>query len=141
VEPALLVGELAERVGVSAKTIRYHEQVGLLPEPTRSAAGYRLYGADDEERLSFISTARRIGFTLGEIKEILGLRDRGTTPCDYVRAAIRRHLEEVDRHISELRRLKGELENLDGVARSDREQPDTQAAFCHILEASVGSTG
>jgi MerR family copper efflux transcriptional regulator len=134
---AFQIGELAERVGVGAKAIRYYEQVGLLPQPVRSDAGYRLYGVDDEERLGFIATARRTGFTLGEIKEILALRDRGITPCDYVRAAIRRRLGEVDRQISELIRLKRELETLDAGARSGQEQPKTPAGFCHILEASA----
>lgn len=136
---AFQISEVAERVGVSAKTIRYYEQVGLLPQPVRSEAGYRLYGVDDEERLRFICTARRTGFTLGEIKEILGLRDCGTTPCDYVRTAIRRHLGELDGQISELRQLKRELKNLDRVGNAVRAEPETPAAFCHILEASVGS--
>lgn len=138
---AFQIGELAERVGVSAKTIRYYEQVGLLPQPMRSEAGYRLYGVDDGERLGFISTARRTGFTLGEIREILALRDGGITPCEYVRAAIRHRLGDVNRQISELRRLKRELASLDAVAQSPREQPETPAGFCHILEASASSSG
>jgi MerR family copper efflux transcriptional regulator len=140
-ESAFQIGQLARRVGVSAKAIRYYEQVGLVPEPVRSKSGYRLYGVEDEERLRFICTARRTGFTLGEIKEILGLRDRGTTPCDYVRTAIRRHLGELDRQIAELRQLKRELKNLERVGNSVRAEPETPAAFCHILEASVGSSG
>ncbi len=139
-DPALQIGQLAERVGVSAKTIRYYEQLGLLPEPVRSESGYRLYGADDEERLRFISTARRTGFTLGEVKEILALRDGGVAPCDYVREAIQRRLGEVDRQLSELRQLKRELGKLDAVARSLPRQPETAAGFCHILEASAGSS-
>jgi DNA-binding transcriptional MerR regulator len=62
-EAMLQIGQLAERVGVSTKAIRYYEQVGLLAKPTRSEGGYRLYATDDEERLRFISTARRTGFT------------------------------------------------------------------------------
>lgn len=132
---ALQIGQLARRVGVSAKTIRYYEQLGLLPEPVRSEGGYRLYSAGDEERLRFISTARRTGFTLGEIKEILALRDRGVAPCDYVREGIRRRLGDVDRQMAELRQLKRELGRLDAVARSRPRRSETSAGFCHILEA------
>jgi DNA-binding transcriptional MerR regulator len=134
------IGELAERVGISTKTIRYYEQVRLLPEPARSEGGYRLYDTDDEERLRFISTARRTGFRLGEIREILALRDRGLAPCDYVRDAIQRRLGEVDRQLAELRQLKRELGRLDAVAGSLPRQPETGAGFCHILEASARSS-
>jgi DNA-binding transcriptional MerR regulator len=135
VDGALQIGQLAERAGVKPKTIRYYEQVGLLPKPARSKGGYRLYSADDEERLRFISTARRTGFTLGEIKEILALRERGVAPCDYVREAIRRRRSEVDQQLTELRQLKRELGKLDAVARSLPRQPQAAARFCHILEA------
>lgn len=118
VDAPLQIGQLAKRAGVTPKTIRYYEQVGLLPEPARSKGGYRLYGADDEERLRFISTARRTGFTLGEIKEILALRERGVVPCDYVREAIQRRRSEVDQQLTELRQLKRELGKLEAVARS-----------------------
>ncbi len=131
----LRIGELAQRVGVSAKTIRYYEELRLLPEPVRSPGGYRLYGVDDEERLRFISTARRTGFTLGQIKEVLALRDRGVAPCDYVREAVRRRLGEVDRQLAELNELKRELGELETVARSLPSRPRTRAGFCHILEA------
>lgn len=131
----LRIGQLAQRVGVSAKTIRYYEELRLLPEPVRSPGGYRLYGADDEERLRFISTARRTGFTLGQIKEVLALRDRGVAPCDYVRETVRRRLGEVDRQLAELNELKRELGKLESVARSLPTRPRTGAGFCHILEA------
>jgi MerR family copper efflux transcriptional regulator len=134
-DATLRIGQLAQRVGVSAKTIRYYEELRLLPEPVRSPGGYRLYGVDDEERLRFISTARRTGFTLGQIKEVLALRDRRVAPCDYVREAVRRRLGEVDRQLAELNELKRELAKLETVARSLPSRPRTRAGFCHILEA------
>jgi DNA-binding transcriptional MerR regulator len=133
----LQIGQLAERVGVSTKSIRYYEQLGLLPKPFRSQGGYRLYRADDEERLRFISATRRAGFTLGEIKEILALRDRGVAPCGYVRAAIQRRLGQVDQQLAELSQLKGELARLEAVARSLSGEAGRAARFCHILEDSV----
>lgn len=140
-EAMLQIGQLAERVGVSSKTIRYYEQVGLLAKPARSEGGYRLYDTDDEERLRFISAARRTGFTLGELKEILVLRDRGIAPCDYVLETIRRRLGQVDRQLAELRQLKRELARLEAVARSLPGEAGGAARFCHILEASVERPG
>jgi DNA-binding transcriptional MerR regulator len=136
-EAMLHIGQLAERVSVSTKSIRYYEQIGLLPKPVRSEGGFRLYRADDEERLRFIAAARRTGFTLGEIKEILALRDRGVAPCDYVREAIRRRLGQVDQQLAELRQLKRELARLEAVARSLPGEAGRAARFCHILENSV----
>lgn len=130
----LQIGQLAERVGVSTKSIRYYEQLGLLPKPARSEAGYRLYGADDEERLRFVSAARRTGFTLGEIKETLALRDRGIAPCDYVRDTIRSRLGDVDRQLAALNELKRELRRLEAVARTLPSELERPARFCHILD-------
>ncbi len=67
------IGELADRVGVNTKTIRYYESIKLLPEPARTPAGYRIYGPDDETRLTFIKTAQHLGLSLDEIREVLAL--------------------------------------------------------------------
>ena len=90
------IGQAAKASGVSAKMIRYYEEIGLLPAPGRSAAGYRLYGAADRERLRFIAKARAIGFTLREIGEILTLRDGGAEPCPHVGTLLDRKLAAVD---------------------------------------------
>ncbi|MGH2796628.1 MAG: heavy metal-responsive transcriptional regulator [Thermoleophilaceae bacterium] len=111
-ERHLRIGELAAGVGVTAKTIRYYEEIGLLPPPRRSEHGYRLYGADDAGRLRFIAAARRVGFTLGEIKDMLALRDRGRRPCEYVADALDRRLREIDQQQAQLRALKAELTRL-----------------------------
>src|SRR5690606_16567547 len=76
-EARMRIGELAERLGVNPKTIRYYESIGLLSPPERTPAGYRIYGEDALERLTFIKTAQRLGITLDETREILALRDRG----------------------------------------------------------------
>ena len=96
------IGELADRAGVSAKTIRYYEQVGLLPDPARIAAGYRIYGRADAERVGFIKGARRLGLALGEIAEILALRDHGRAPCDYVCDLLARRHADLDHAIAQL---------------------------------------
>src|SRR3546814_457103 len=82
------IGELAARLAINTKTIRYYEGIGLLPPPDRTASGYRAYDEDDVERLTFIKTAQRLGITLDEIREILAFRERGERPCEYVRDEI-----------------------------------------------------
>jgi len=135
VDERLQIGELARRLGLNPRTIRYYEGVGLLPEPRRSEAGYRLYGEEDERRLRFISSARRVGFPLGEIKEILALRDGGKAPCRYVSEAIERRQRELDRQLADLRRLRAELAALSVRARSLGSQSPPTEGYCHILES------
>ncbi len=130
----LLIGELAARLGLNPKTIRYYEEVGLLPEPERSDGGYRRYGRGDEERLRFVRGVRRLGFGLGEIREVLALRDRGEPPCSYVAELIEQRAAEVDGQITELERLKRELAELRDRARRLRPDDCGPEGYCHILE-------
>ena len=78
---ALTVSALAGQVGLSADTVRYYERVGLLPEPARSAAGYRLYDQDAVGRLRLIKGAQRAGLRLREIGELLQVADQGQCPA------------------------------------------------------------
>ncbi len=127
------IGQVAERLGLNPRTIRYYERIGLLPEPQRTEAGYRLYEEDDEERLRFIKRAQRVGLNLGEIKETLGFRDRGDRPCDYILGAIEQRLSEVDRSLRELRTFKRELSELRNRMRAGGTQ-DSAAPYCHYLD-------
>ncbi len=130
----MLIGELAARQGLDTGTIRYYEVIGVLPQPERTPSGYRLYGADDEARLRFVKAARSLGFTLGQIKEILRSRDEGHAPCTYVTEVIERRLEEVDRAIEELTELKAELARLRRRARRTPPRRPSAGSYCHILE-------
>lgn len=78
----MLIGTLAEAAGVGVETVRFYEREGLIPEPPRSASGYRLYDVDAVRRLRFIRSAKDLGFTLAETKELLELRVTDTTGCD-----------------------------------------------------------
>jgi MerR family transcriptional regulator, copper efflux regulator len=133
-EVTLRIGELADRVGVTAKAIRYYEEVGLVPQPPRSEGGYRLYSADDERRLGFITTARRVGFALGEIKEMLALRDRGRPPCAYVAGAVERRIVEIDQQQAQLRALKSELIQLRERAKDLPAPAVDGGVYCHVLQ-------
>jgi DNA-binding transcriptional MerR regulator len=110
------IGELASQLGLNPRTIRYYEDLHLLPAPRRTPSGYRDYDEGATELLSFIKTAQRLGITLDEIREILGLRERGEQPCSYVRDVLRRQVSEIDQRIAELRKLRKELTTLDEIA-------------------------
>jgi DNA-binding transcriptional MerR regulator len=77
------IGELAAALDLNPKTIRYYEDIGLLPQPKRSAAGYRLYDDADHERLRFILKAKAVGLSLEEISRILAICDQGQPPCKH----------------------------------------------------------
>ena len=103
------IGEAADRLGVNPKTIRYYESVGLIPQPPRTAGGYRDYEETDVDRIRFVKTARRLDLTLDEIGEVLAFADRRQAPCGHVRAVVGRKVGELDDRISEMTRLRDEL--------------------------------
>lgn len=96
-ESKVRIGEIATRSGVSAKTIRYYEDIGLLQPPPRTASGYRDYEPTTVDRLAFVRAAQAVGLTLGEIRGIVALRDDGETPCNHVLALLRDRAAELDR--------------------------------------------
>ncbi len=85
------IGELADQLGINTKTIRYYEEIGLVPRAPRTPSGYRDYREADVARLAFIKSAQRLGLSLEEVREILSLRERGEAPCAYVRDVIGQH--------------------------------------------------
>lgn len=125
------IGELAARLAINPKTIRYYEGIGLLPEPERTASGYRLYDEDAVERLTFIKTAQRLGITLDEIREILALRERGDQPCDYVRTVLRREVTEIDQRLAELTALRDQLVAIDDLANK---LPESRPGACRLID-------
>ena len=125
------IGEVAERVGINPKTIRYYEGIGLLPDPERLPSGYREYNDDDVDRLGFIRTAQRLGLTLAEISEILAFREREERPCDYVLGVLDRQVADLDRRMAEMAQLRRELIALKGKA--DR-LPVNDGCYCAVIE-------
>lgn len=125
------IGELADRAGVSATTIRFYERDGLLPPAPRTAGGYRTYHPADAERLEFIKSAQRLGMRLGEIRETLAFRDRGEPPCRYVQQVLADQLGGIDRRIAELMRLRDALAILqdDTAGLPD----DGRAGICAVI--------
>jgi DNA-binding transcriptional MerR regulator len=129
------IGELAERSGVEPTTIRYYEQIGLMPPPSRRESGYRDYGEEAAVRLGFIRAAQSVGLTLGEIREVLAFRDRGEIPCAHVAGLIEKKAAELSQRISALERMRQDLARLAKRARAVPPGPEREAAFCHIIES------
>ena len=112
------IGQLADETGVSAKTIRYYEEIGVLPEPARLPNGYRHYGADVTDRIAFIHDAQSAGLSLIEIQMILDLRDSGEATCGHVIGSLEAHLADVDRQMDDLTRTRRRLTDIIDRARS-----------------------
>ena len=108
----MIIHELARQSGVSAKTIRYYESIGLLPRPARAENNYRQYTLADVERLQFIASARGLGFSLEDVSEILTARDGGVPPCRRVLDTIAQRLDEIDQRRADLLRLRDLLKQL-----------------------------
>ncbi|WP_084104600.1 heavy metal-responsive transcriptional regulator [Demequina sp. NBRC 110056] len=103
------IGELAEQAGVTAKTVRYYESIGLLPDPGRSPSGYRDYDEDASQRLRFIRDAQAAGLTLKESRTILDMKAEGHGTCQHTRALLDRHLADIDAQIASLEAARAEL--------------------------------
>ena len=106
------IGELSRRINVKVPTIRYYEQVGLLPPPPRTEGRQRRYGSAEIARLDFIRHARDLGFDLDAIRELLGLSEQPEGPCEPADRIVMRHLETVERRISHLTALRAELRRM-----------------------------
>lgn len=105
-------GELAKRTECNIETIRYYEQVGLLPPPPRSEGGHRLYGRDLIKRLVFIRRSRDLGFTIEEIRKLLGLVDGQKYTCAEIEGLATEHVGDIRKKISDLRKLMRVLETM-----------------------------
>jgi DNA-binding transcriptional MerR regulator len=127
------IGELADRAGISAKAIRYYEQVGILAPPARTPSGYRAYDPSVLGRLGFVRAAQALGFTLGEIRQVIAFRDEGTAPCGHVAGLLRQRAAELDRRIAELQQLRGELGRLAERAASLDPEDCPPERICHVI--------
>lgn len=124
-------------MGVNPKTIRYYEGLGLLDKPPRTEGRYRLYAPEVVERLGFIRKAQALGLTLEEIREIIGLRQRGVVPCVHVRDLLQRKIALLDQKVADLRSLRRRLHVLldEWEARLGAE-PQSRAVICPHIEAA-----
>ena len=122
------IGQAAKATGVSAKMIRHYESVGLFPEATRTEAGYRQYTDKEVSTLRFIRHSRDLGFSVEQIRELLGLWQNRKRPSRQVKALAQAHLEELDAKLEDLQAMKATLEHLVHCCHGD-DRPD-----CPIIE-------
>lgn len=131
----MLIGELADEVGVTPKTIRYYESIGLLPEPARTDAGYRDYTDEDTQRLAFIRRATELDLRLDEVAEILALQERDQRPCNYVVEVARDRISDLEERITRMQQARDELQQL--LQRAE-DLPTTDGCYCELIEHSPG---
>ncbi|TNE56971.1 MAG: MerR family transcriptional regulator [Alphaproteobacteria bacterium] len=108
-EGQFTIGPLAEASGVKVQTVRYYEQIGLMPAPHRSEGNQRLYSQPHVDRLAFIRHARDLGFSLNDVRELLELQDKPDLSCGEADQIASQHLNEIERKIMRLQALKTEL--------------------------------
>ncbi len=130
-EKLLKIGELAGQTGVTAKTIRFYEEAGVLAPSTRAANGYRLYSRQAVAMLRFIKQARGLDLTLAQITELVAIRQRGEVPCSHVYRLLEEKAVELRRKLQDVTALRRELR------RSVRTSGRTAATYavCPHIEA------
>lgn len=128
------IGTLSRETGVKIPTIRYYEQIGLLPEPMRSAGNQRLYDDGMRRRLAFIRHARELGFPLADIRELLALAGHPDQPCDAADQIAARQLDAVEARLARLNLLRDELARMLAHCSSGR------IADCRVIEV-LGNDG
>ncbi len=129
------IGELATRTGISPQTIRYYENIGVLPDALRMPNGYRSYDDSAVRRLGFIRDAQSSGLTLTEIQMVLEMRDAGESTCGHVVSMLEQHLIEVDRQLDELERTRHRLGQLITAARQMDPANCTDPDKCQTISA------
>ena len=127
--PRLTIGALSARTGVKIDTIRYYERIGILPKPARSSGGHRLYAGEHKKRIEFIRRARELGFSLDQVRVLLGLAGGGRVTCAKVKNITEKHIAEIRRRVKDLKRLERVLIDMVAQCRAD------EALDCPILEA------
>ncbi|MFB2879940.1 heavy metal-responsive transcriptional regulator [Floridanema aerugineum] len=126
------IGLVAKQSGVSIKTIRYYEELGLLKASGRTEGGYRLFDADILSRLSFIKRGQSLGLTLAEIKEFLQIHDRGDLPCEHAKVKLQEQITDIDEQIQQLLVLKQELQRL--LLTQETTVTNLEKVICPVIE-------
>jgi DNA-binding transcriptional MerR regulator len=134
------IGELAKQSGASVQALRFYERSGLLPKPARTESGYRLYGAGDLQRVELIRQAKRLGFSLDEIKRILRLRQQGSCPCGEVVHMLEKHMHEADEQIRRLQRFRRELAGTLDEWKKSGDEGIPGEVICGLIERTIRRT-
>lgn len=135
-QPSLLIGQLAKRAGMTPDTVRFYERMRLLPQPRRTANGYRVYDDTALTQTRFIRKAQALGFTLDEIRRILSLRGHGAKTCRCVVAMAEATLAETETKLAELQRFRDGLTANLTRWRGASPRAKVAAEFCALIESS-----
>ncbi len=127
----LTIGEVAKRIGLPAKTIRYYEDIGLV-NPLRDSNGYRVFRDSDLHKLTFLGRARTLGFTINDCRTLLALYEDETRASADVKAVAQKHLDEIEAKITDLQAMHATLSHLAKECSGDG-RPD-----CPILQGLSG---
>lgn len=129
----LQIGQVARKTGLTIDAIRFYEKAGLLPRPSRTQGGYRLYQDGEVADLEFIQKARRLGFSLSEIRELFSIQRHPDEVCGHVRDLIAQKLGVVRAKIAELQRMEIELAGALRQCRTALRQPTKHQDSCPVL--------
>jgi MerR family transcriptional regulator, copper efflux regulator len=128
------IGEVGAAAGVTTKTLRFYESIGLLPAPDRTPSGYRDYPPEITERVQFIREAQAAGLTLAEVTSVLELKDAGSRTCQHTLALINRHVAEIDDKIDALVDTRQRLADLSRRAMELDPVDCTDPHRCQVIE-------
>ena len=123
------IGALSKRSGVKIETIRYYENIGVMPTAARSASGYRVYSSHHVRRLHFVRRGRELGFSLDELRNLLRLVDGHAFTCAEVNALMLEHLTDIRQKIADLRRLERAMSDMAAKCKGG------QVPECPIIDA------
>lgn len=129
----MLIGEVADTLGIHRHTIRFYEKQGLVPAPHRQPNGYRDYDPAIVSRVNFIQGGQAAGLTLSEIASVLSLRDAGQAPCTHVSTLLEHKLEVVHERQRELAALEAELTRLIHTSQALDPSDCSEADICNII--------
>jgi MerR family copper efflux transcriptional regulator len=128
------IQEFSRLSGLSAKTIRYYESIGVLPSPPRTQNGYRDYSEKDLERARFVAGIRSLDLSLDEIMELLAMRDRREAPCRTLLDRIEQKANQIEERIQALRQMEVDLRKLHDLGLTfPTDDVDGKNCICHLV--------
>lgn len=135
----LRIGLLAKRTGTSTATIRFYEEIGLIPQARRQEDGQRRYSESDVSRLQIIRRCREFGFSVDQVRELMAVYEGADSECDDAANLAREHLATIRAKVAELSKLERDISNL--VARCEDGRSGGSGAGCVVFEVSGASSG
>ena len=136
-EGSMRIGELARESGITAKTVRYYEGIGLMSEPPREDSGYRRYGPDDLSRLRFIVGAKQLGLSLEEIRDVLDVSGPHAVSCGHVLAMLEARRDRIGAWMRRAEEVHAELERTIRTSRRRLRHSASPEDACPIIEQGL----